>query len=114
MPQKPHRRLRAFCSAFMLTMCLLLLGCGFLTAEYNTRRTAFGETRLQLPVEFRDGKIVAHTADGEEATVLPGWAQELAGYGWRLIPARIRAAAFITEAQREAAAQVFSSGRDEG
>ena len=61
MHRKPHRRLRAFCSVFMLTMCLLLLGCGFLVAEYNTRRTAFGETRLQLPVEFRDGKIVART-----------------------------------------------------
>lgn len=113
MYRKPHRRLRAFCSAFMLTLCLLLLGCGFLVAEYNTRRTAFGETRLQLPYEFRDGKIVAHTADGEEATVLPGWAQELAGYGWRLIPARIRAAAFITEAQREAAAQGFAHRQEE-
>ena len=112
MYRKPHRRLRAFCSVFMLTMCLLLLGCGFLVAEYNTRRTAFGETRLQLPYEFRDGKIVARTAEDEEATALPDWAQELAGYGWRLIPARSRAAALITEAQQEAAARAFSRSRD--
>ena len=52
--KKSHIRLRAFCSAFMLTCCLLLLGTGFLIADYNTRRMSFGDDELRIGGVFLD------------------------------------------------------------
>ena len=52
-----RRRWRAFGSAFMLTLCLLILGAGCLVAEYNTRRTAFGDARIQMDYRIQDGKV---------------------------------------------------------
>ena len=98
-----RRRFRTFCAAFMLTLCLLLLGCGFLVVEYNTRRTAFGDTRLHPTVEMQDGRLMARTADDETAPALPEWAENVVGRAWTLVPARIRAAAWLNEAEQAAA-----------
>lgn len=89
MKRKPYRRARAFFSAFMLTLCLLLLASGFWVVEYNTRRTAFGETRLTA-------------LRPKEDAAPPAWLQTLAGRIGMLVPARLRAAVWIGEAERAA------------
>lgn len=89
MPRKPYRRLRVFCSTFMLTLCMLLLVCGFLVAEYNTRRTAFGETRLRMPYTQSDG-------EGQP----PDWIREWSGRLQVLVPARVRTAAWLIQGEQ--------------
>ena len=98
-----HRSLRAFCSAFMLTVCLLLLGSGLLVAEYNTRRTAFGQTRLRVEYEYEDGLLRIYTPAQEQQYELPPAVEQTAACLWALVPARVRAAAWFTEAQQAAA-----------
>ena len=74
-----RRRWRAFGSAFMLTLCLLILGAGCLVAEYNTRRTAFGDARIQMDYRIQDGKVTIRTPSAETDYALPGWAEDWAG-----------------------------------
>ena len=40
---RPYERTRAFFSAFLLTLCVLLLCGGLLLADVNTRLSAFGD-----------------------------------------------------------------------
>ena len=77
-----RRRWRAFGSAFMLTLCLLILGAGCLVAEYNTRRTAFGDARIQMDYRIQDGKVTIRTPSTETDYALPGWAEDWAGRAW--------------------------------
>ena len=97
-----RRRWRAFGSAFMLTLCLLILGAGCLVAEYNTRRTAFGDARIQMDDRIQDGKVTIRTPSAETDYALPGWAEDWAGRAWTLLPARVRAAAWFTESEQAA------------
>ena len=97
-----RRRWRAFGSAFMLTLCLLILGAGCLVAEYNTRRTAFGDARIQMDYRIQDGKVTIRTPSAETDYALPGWAEDWAGRAWTLLPARVRAAAGFTESEQAA------------
>ena len=91
--KKSHIRLRAFCSAFMLTCCLLLLGTGFLIADYNTRRMSFGDDELRIGGVFLD-MLPEETDDAMQL-----WSGRL----WTAIPARWRAFLWMTEAERAAA-----------
>lgn len=91
--KKSHIRLRAFCSAFMLTCCLLLLGTGFLVADYNTRRMSFGDNDLRIGGVFLD-MLPEETDDAMQL-----WSGRL----WTAIPARWRAFLWMTEAERAAA-----------
>ncbi len=105
--KKSHRNLRAFCSAFMLTLCLLILGSGLLVAEYNTRRTAFGQTRIRMEYVYEDGKLHLYTPATEKEYQLPQTAQAMVGRAWTLLPARVRVAAWATEAQQAAAPYIL-------
>ena len=107
MKPKPFRRLRAFCSAFMLTLCVLILGVGFLVVEYNTRRTAFGPSNVRMDYEFEDGRLRILTPASEEPAELPEPVRAWAGRIWAALPARIRAAVWPTEAQQAAAPAVI-------
>ena len=51
-------RTRAFGSAFMLTLCLLILGCGFFVADINTRQMTFGNTEPRLEYAVENGEVV--------------------------------------------------------
>lgn len=101
--KNPHRSLRAFCSTFMLTLCLLLLGSGLLVAEYNTRRTVFGQTRMRMECEYEDGRLRIYTPAADREYELPPAIEQTAGHLWTLLPARVRTAAWVTEAQQAAA-----------
>lgn len=91
MKKKKHTRLRAFCSAFVLTCCLLLLGTGFLIADHNTRRMSFGESDLRIGGELLDSL-------SEEPDAVRLWSGRL----WTAMPARWRAFWWLTEAERAA------------
>lgn len=99
--KKDHLRLRAFCSTFMLTLCVLLLGIGFLTADYNSRRTAFGEERLRI------------AAYGPEQQ-LPQEMQTWSGRLWNLLPARCRVAIWVTETESAAVPLLHELAQERG
>lgn len=77
------RRTRAFCAAFMLTVCLLLIGGGFLLADVNTRAVAESGDWLRT--------AMGGDGTGEEPVV------------WELLPARVRAVTWILEWERTVA-----------
>ena len=104
------RRLKAFGTAFSLTLCLLTMGLGFLLADYNTRRVAFGEDSLRTEFRRRDDGKVSVTAFGEETVLeLPEEAQMWVGRLWTMLPARWRAAAWVTEAERALAPELLET-----
>lgn len=93
-----RRRWRAFGSAFMLTLCLLILGAGCLVAEYNTRRTAFGDARIQMDYRIQDGKVTIRTPPRNGYALPAGRRTGPAGPG--RAAARVRAAAWFTESEQ--------------
>ena len=89
--QPRFRRLKAFGTAFCLTLCLLGMGAGFLVADYNTRKVTFGAAEARRAIPAPEPGRTALTEE-EEA-----WA----GRVWTRLPARWRAAAWLTEAERD-------------
>ena len=61
---KKKSRTRAFGSAFMLTLCLLILGCGFFVADINTRQMTFGNTEPRLEYAVENGVLRLKAVDG--------------------------------------------------
>lgn len=105
--KKTHRRLRAFCAAFSLTFCLLVLGGGLMVADYNTRRVAFGDSSLRIDYRVADGQLMIDNMGRKEAVPIPQEALDWMGRVWNLLPARWRAAAYLTGAERAAAPAVI-------
>lgn len=102
------RRWKAFGTAFTLTLCLLTLGLGFLIADYNTRKVAFGEDSVRTEFRRLDNGKLSVTALGEETVLeLPEEAQKWSGRLWTMLPARWRATAWITEAERALAPELL-------
>ena len=95
-----NRSLRAFGSAFMLTLCLLLLGCGFLVVDYNTNKMTFGEAYTRSEYRIKDGLLVLDSPDGEWLD-LPENYRYWTGMAWNLLPATWRASVGLTQAERE-------------
>ena len=105
MMKKPNssgrgRSLRAFGGAFMLTLCLLLLGCGFLVADYNTQKITFGETYTRSEYRIRNGVLILDSSDGEWLE-LPEPYRYWAGVAWNLLPASWRASIGLTQMEKE-------------
>lgn len=94
------RSLRAFGGAFMLTLCLLLLGSGFLVADYNTKKMTFGETYTRSEYRIKNGILVLDSSDGEWLA-LPEEYRHWTGIAWNLLPARWRASAFLAQSEQE-------------
>ena len=88
--EQRFRRLKAFGTAFSLTLCLLALGTGFLVADYNTRRMTFGAAAARGSIPVPDPGQTPLTKEQEA----------IAGRLWTVLPARWRTAAWITEAER--------------
>ena len=89
------RRTRAFCAAFMLTLCLLLFGGGLLAADVHTRRMVFGSAAT-VPYAEPVGDRLLAPYEGIEPL-------------WRLLPARWRAVLRLTEAETAAIVRVWET-----
>lgn len=87
------RRTRAFCAAFMLTLCLVLIGGGFLLADANTRAVTFGDGSLTYAAA--GGDYLRYAMGGDTASSTPML--------WDLLPARVRAVTWILEWERTVA-----------
>lgn len=98
-PKRSWRRTRVFASTFVLTLCLLMMGAGFLVAGYNTRKMAFGEEELPLRYVEEGDRIVLRAAHREEPLELPGTTEPWAGRLWALLPARLRMILWMEEAE---------------
>lgn len=63
----------------MLTLCLLILGCGFFVADINTRQMTFGNTEPRLEYAVENGVLRLKAVDGTDRGTSPvrpgmGWA----------------------------------------
>ena len=106
--QNRFRQLKAFGTSFTLTLCLLTMGIGFLVADYNTRRMAFGEDDLRTEVRrLEDGKLSVTSYGKETVLELPEEAREWSGRLWTMLPARWRASLWLTEAERALAPELL-------
>ena len=122
MPKKKekYRRLRAFCAAFTLTFCLLLLGLGFLVADYNTRQMGFGNGSLRLDISTQEGRLMLNLFGRERAVAVSDEVQDWAGRLWAPTPPAWRAEVWLFQSEREAApllldwAGVDAGGDDTG
>lgn len=104
-----HRGLRVFCSTFMLTLCLLVLGSGFLIVDYNSRQTAFGESGVRGRYRVQDDWIVSGSeAEAARNKELRVWS----GRAWLLLPARLRLFLLANEAEGAAAQAAYAYARE--
>ena len=106
-PKPKFRRLRAFAAACMLTLCLLLLGGGFFVADYNTRRMAFGENTVRMEYGLENGQLVLRSWGEQESWELPTEWQTRCAQAWNLLPARWRAAMWLSDAEQVAAPELI-------
>lgn len=86
LPARARSR-RVFGATLALTLCLLLLGGGFLLADANTRAVTFGDGTLSYAVT--GGDLLCLRSDGGEAIALRD-----------LLPAPLRAASWILDWER--------------
>lgn len=49
---------RCFFTSFVLTLCLILLTCGIVLADYHTARVGFGRSDPLIAVDFRENQRV--------------------------------------------------------
>ncbi len=63
------RKLRGFCTAFTVTMCILGLGVGLFVVGYNSRRMAQGDSVGTYRLE--NGKFKLTDQNGNEMTLAP-------------------------------------------
>lgn len=61
------QKLRGFCTAFAVTMCILGLGVGLLTVGYNSRKLAQGEG--QGGYRMQNGQLLLTDQNGRQFTV---------------------------------------------
>ncbi len=115
--QEKYRRLRAFCAAFTLTFCLLLMGVGFLIADYNTRQVGFGSGSLRLDISTREGQVLLNLFGREQAVTISDEVQKWAGRLWALTPPAWRAEVWLLQSEREAAPALLDwagAGQEDG
>lgn len=105
--EKSYPRLRIFCSTALLTLCIVLLGIGFIVVDYNTRRVGFGESSLRIDVSTQDGRIMMDLLGREKSVQISENVQKWAGRIWNLVPPNIRATSWIFETEREASPYVL-------
>lgn len=108
------RGVRAFFTAFSLTLCLLGMGIGFLVADYNTRRVTFGEGSLHINIQRLDDGRLSVAAWGKEPEVyeISDDVRAWSGRIWAMIPARWRVSTWLTETERYYAPQLLTSFED--
>lgn len=63
------RRLRSFCGAFTVTLCVLGLGAGLLTAGYRSHRMTEGE--LTGSYRFENGVLLLTDSRGNTVRLAP-------------------------------------------
>ncbi len=62
------RKLRGFCTAFAVTMCVLGLGVGLFTVGYNSRKLAHGEG-AEGGYCMQNGRLLLTDQNGNQLTV---------------------------------------------
>lgn len=72
---KPRRAWRTFFAAFILTLCVLGLGCAFLLIEYNIQKTTYGQVDFGVTYTMENGVPSVRVDGGEPIGVSPSVAQ---------------------------------------
>lgn len=92
---------RTFFTAFILTLCVLGLGCACLLIEYNIQQTTYGRVDFGLTYTVEDGApVVSRTDTDATVTLLPADSRPLAETA---VPAPVRLLAALWRGENEAA-----------
>lgn len=94
---------RTFAVAFILTSCVLGLGCAFFVIECNIQQTTYGQVDLGVTYTLEDG-IPAVQVDGGETITVPTAAEQLAEVA---LPPPVRLFAALWRWENEAAEQFW-------
>lgn len=102
---------KVFGSTFVLTLCLMMAGIGFLLVDYNTSRVSNGGS-VSARYESRGARLL-HSMD-EQMQVIPEEERALVAQLCSAIPARWRVGAWMVQGERALAAEVIgpSEGAD--
>lgn len=68
---RPRRAWRTFIAAFILTLCVLALGCAFLLIEYNMQKTTYGTVDFGISYTMQDGVPLVRVGQGEPIGLPP-------------------------------------------
>ncbi|MBQ4611939.1 MAG: hypothetical protein IJB26_00145 [Clostridia bacterium] len=66
-----RRAWRTFIAAFILTLCVLALGCAFLLIEYNVQRTTYGTVDFGVSYTMQEGVPRVRIGEDEPLAVPP-------------------------------------------
>lgn len=80
------RKLRSFCTAFAVTMCVLGLGVGLFVVGYNSRRLSEGEN-TGAAYRLESGQLLLTDAKGNRVKLAPVEEQRMTA---PLVPAPAR------------------------
>ncbi len=90
---------RTFVAAFILTLCVLSLGCAFFVIECRIQQTTYGQVDLGVTYALEDG-VPAIRVDGEEIFSVPPAAEPIADVA---VPPPLRLLAALWQWETEAA-----------
>ena len=92
---------RAFYSTFILTLCLLMMGIGFLTADYNTRNMMVGDSSLEFGYSMEEeGSITVTTMGNKTEYAITDEIRQWTARAWNILPARWRATTLLNQAEK--------------
>lgn len=99
---------KVFGSTFVLTLCLMMAGIGFLLVDYNTSRISSGGVSAQY--ETRGARLLRSM--DEQLQVIPDEQMEVFSQLWSAIPARWRVGTWLIQGERMLVAEVLDQAED--
>lgn len=96
---------RTFVAAFILTLCVLSLGCAFFVIECRIQQTTYGQVDLGVTYALEDG-LPTICVDGEEIFSAPSAAAPIADIA---VPPPLRLLATVWQWETEAAQRLWET-----
>lgn len=103
--KRPHMRV-FFLTAF-ITFLLFIMGAGFLIADYNSRKMAFGNGSLRIDVYTEKDLIYVNMLGREQKYVIHEQVSKWTGRIWNLLPPGVRAVFWVFESECDAVPEVL-------
>lgn len=95
---------RTFFAAFVLTLCVLGLGCAFLVIEYNIQHTTYGQVDFGVSYTMTDG-LPSVAVDGEQV-LSPS--PTVARLGEAMVPPPVRLLLELWHSENELAVTILT------
>jgi hypothetical protein len=102
-----HPRLRVFFVTAFFTFMIFMMGMGFLIADYNSRKMAFGDGSLRIDIYAEKNSVTVNILGREQRLEIPEQAGRWAGRVWNLLPPAVRAAVWIFQGECDAVSEIL-------